>query len=88
MTLAMRGLGGVVVAALLCACGNAYYWQQTGRAQPEFERDSTGCAGNALRAAKHEDKEALSDEEMSALPAADGARRISRVSEAAPLNAG
>jgi len=59
MTLAMRGLGVVVVAALLCACGNAYYWQQTGRAQPEFERDSTGCAGNALRAAKHEDKEAV-----------------------------
>ena len=47
----------VVASWVLAGCGNAFFWQQSGRAQAQFEVDSAGCAGDALRAPRDADKE-------------------------------
>src|SRR5512144_2510386 len=47
----------VVASWVLAGCGNAFFWQQSGRAQAQFEVDSAGCAGDALRARRDADKE-------------------------------
>jgi len=48
----------VLVTTLLAGCAvNPSFWQQAGRGQPDFERDSVGCAGDAQRAPKGADME-------------------------------
>jgi len=46
------------VATLLAGCAvTPNFWQQAGRGQPDFERDSVGCAGDAQRAPTNADME-------------------------------
>jgi hypothetical protein len=54
----VRALTMALVAALVAGCGfNPHFWQQAGRGQPDFERDSVGCAGEAESAPKDADME-------------------------------
>jgi hypothetical protein len=53
----IRILTLALVAGLLTGCGNAFYWQQEGRGQADFERESSVCAGEAQRAPHDADME-------------------------------
>ncbi len=44
-------------SAVLAGCGNAFFWEQAGRTQADFEVESAACAGDAQRAPKGADWE-------------------------------
>lgn len=53
----VRGAVLGCLALALTGCGNAFFWQQPGRTQAEFEGDSAGCATEARSAPKGADME-------------------------------
>jgi hypothetical protein len=53
----IRALALVLLTAVVTGCGSGFFWQQQGRSQTDFERESADCTGNAQKAPKDSDME-------------------------------
>jgi hypothetical protein len=53
----MRRVAVTLLAFVLVGCGNAFFWQQAGRTQADFEAESAACASDPQRAPKETDWE-------------------------------